>query len=252
MQSKHIAIAAAALVCAVALTSCPTKEESSTPGPEDIVARVGSASFTDAQINEWLDWSKRIDSALAPAKVRRITLQDYLVPRAIGQGLAGSKQVERARERAAKFYRELVAAGGGLTAFRRLAEAQKVLVTEIDDYLRPFNQMPFDMSRAAFETSVGSHTGVLESTIGFCVMAVIDKKVEVYETRKVVTANFPYDEDARFAARVRKLTQEMLREDSWVHPLYREDFRSALRKLSEEWPPPAAAKTPAHPDSAQK
>lgn len=237
--AKHLC-ATGATLC---LLGCPTEESTAAPGPDDVVLKLGAAEFTLAQLDEWVPWSQALDAALSEAKIRRVTLTDFLLPRAVAQGLVGPDKLRSVEKRAESFYKALVEAGGKPDDMRRVAKAHAVTLRDDGEYLRPFNQMPFDMARAAFETSVGSHSAVLESTVGFVVIAVVDKREETIEKRRILTAPFPYDDDVNFGGRVRKLSHELLSERAWVHPLLRESFRSILRGLTNAWPPPNPAQS---------
>lgn len=225
------------LALSAGLASCAPSEENGDPKPDDVVCRIGPATFTEAALNRWIGWSQQRDAALSPAKIRRITITDFLLPRTIAQAMAGETRIAEARARADRFYEALVATNGDLESFRKIAKLQNVRLSDDEEFVRPFNMLPLDMSQTAFETEVGSHSGVLESKLGFSVVAVVARKFDVMERRQLLIAEFPYDPDVKFGETVKKASIELLSEKAWAHPRYRNELESIFRNLSEEWPP---------------
>ncbi len=236
------AVISAALLGAVGLAltmcACENKPTVTEPRPDDIVLQVGPVRLSDGDLHRFVAWAKRLDPALSPAQIRRVTVTDYYIPYFVARGLAGTENVARAKAAAEAFHGELVAAGGGFEAFRLIAEKRGAKLDDNTEYLRPFNTLSLSMSVAAFETPLGGYSDVIASTVGFSVLGVVDEKFDGILRRRLLMASFPYDTSPSFGALVKKASVEMVKERAFVHPRYRGDFESVFRNRSEDWPPP--------------
>ncbi|MCB9882689.1 MAG: peptidyl-prolyl cis-trans isomerase [Planctomycetes bacterium] len=235
LTATFIAILAGSALVAHA---CTKSTETRDPEPADVVAVIGPVRVTDEELNRFVEWSKRLDPALSPAKIRRITVTDFWLPYRIARGLAGNDVVTRAKDAAEEFHRALVEAGGDFESFRRIAKVQGVHFEDGDEYVRAFNTLPMSLATAAFETPVGGHTGPLASTLGYAVLGVIDERFDGVVMRRLVMATFPFDSSIAFGNLVKKQSLDLWDERSYVHPRYRVEFENVLRNLSEDWPPP--------------
>ena len=232
------------------MTACAKEADvSQVPKDSDIVVRVGPVSISDGELNRWVAWYRKVDPALSAAKIRRITLTDYLLPRSLARAAAGPERLVTLVARAQAFYTELVNSGDSLSAFRKIAEKQNVGLDDSDDYFPPFNALPMDLSEAVFSIEVGSHTPVIASQLGYCVAAVVDKKNDGIERRKILIARFLYSDAVDAKKTLREASLALQKERAWVHPRYRREFDSVLRNISKDWPPPHS---PQKPHSSQK
>lgn len=232
------AVLLAVVGLALAMCSCEHKTDVGEPRPDDIVLQVGPVRISDGDLHRFVAWAKKLDPALSPSQVRRVTVTDYYIPYYVARGLAGAENVARARAEAEAFHRELTAAGGNFEAFRLIAERRQATVADSTEYLRPFNTLSLSMSVAAFETPLGGCSEVIASTVGFAVIGVVDEKFDGILRRRLLMATFPYDTSPDFGTHVKKASAEMVKERAFVHPRYRGDFESVFRNRSEDWPPP--------------
>jgi hypothetical protein len=227
-------VAAATLLLAACGQGDPAPRDP--PSPGDVVVQVGGCEVTDAELNRFVAYARRIDPSLAPAHVRRVHLRDYWLTRAAVARLAPREHIAAARDKAERLAEAVAQAGGTLEALRRYGGPYGG--KEPDEWFPPLNAFAADVQEAVFETAVGRATGAIHSVLGSFVLGIVaEERRGNAPARRVYTAFFPYLEDV-MRGDVAAAIEALLDEDAWLHPRYRVELAPMFDNLKARPPRP--------------
>ncbi|MEZ5988584.1 MAG: hypothetical protein R3F30_05585 [Planctomycetota bacterium] len=236
LWSSLLLAAAAAGVLVATTGGCGPEPAPATPGPDDVVVRVGDLEFTWRELDEDFEFLRRTDPSLAPGYIRWVQLMDDLIPRRLAARLIDPAAVAEGRHKAEDLARTVQEAGGTVEDLRRFGAP--LGGAEAPYSLTRVNDLETIAAKSVFSLDIGQASGAIHGAFGSYVLAPTEELHGVAaanRSRKIYVVYFTYAADARtrVLAEARKYRSMPLE----VHPsLLRELEPQAakIRVLDEE------------------
>ena len=211
------------------------------PGPADVVLVTGPFAIQLGELDQHLEWSKKIDPALADPYIRRRTLEDDILKRRIVRQLVSANEIASARATIDRISTAVAANGDDIKALREVGKNYSFY----DDgtYSPPFNAFSPGLARTLWSTAKGKVAAPVEDISSFVVAGVVDtKKRGPIEVRRIAQIRIAF-RPTLLMSEVNDAITKLRKGKAYVHPKYKADFEPYFKTI-DTTPPPQLKSTP--------